>query len=125
MSLSLLGGLALLTLGQTLHIVLADHAHRYCTEHNRIEDVTIPMGQVAGRESAGTPTFQLPDTGLHAPCAVLNADISRKPMLVGAEGAGLHPAPVATRMYALSTPLRAALDLIFLAPKNSPPPFCA
>jgi hypothetical protein len=110
----------LLPLGQTLHIALADHAHRYCAKHHRIEDVPDSAGPLDG-DTVGKPSFRPPDTSAHAACAVLNADVWRKPILIAGQRVVSHATLAAPSSRLQLAPPRESSHLILLAPKNSPP----
>ncbi len=122
LSACLLATFGLLPLGETLHVVFADHAHRYCAEHDRIEDVPAASpGRQADSEPAASPRLRPAEANAHTACAVLSGHLSRRLLLVSAQSTGSHPAPAAAEVQP-ATPLpRASSGLILLAPKNSPP----
>jgi len=116
----LAANLALLPIGQALHVVLAAHDHRYCPVHRRIEDVPRTPAREApvprnepGLEEAPRPTE-------HVPCAVLNAASPSIPRLRPP-----HTPPAVPHGAAVTSPLGPPpphpARLILLAPKTSPP----
>ena len=109
----------LVPLQETMHVLLAPHAHRHCPEHHRIEDINPPASPSLASQDG--PTYRGDDTQAneHVPCPILNA-------LAGATGdtprpPGCQPQILARNASAAFPPSRVHTRIILFAPKNSPP----
>jgi hypothetical protein len=116
---------------QLLHVRFADHDHRYCPEHQQVEDVSLQ--RAAGTDVVGTVrgvfhrAYSLLQTQApaapqgHVACVFLNALSSRNALAPG----GLQPAETirepATLASAISERICASRTLLLVAPKQSPP----
>jgi hypothetical protein len=119
--------LALFPALQAAHLAFADHGHRYCPEHLRIEDVRLDgatarrggpaTDRVAGLRLRAAPG---PRSGACPPDALLNFSLSRLP----AVAADLPDAsePVCTHLAAPRFQSDGASQSpLVVAPKTSPP----
>ena len=133
LSLHLASWLALHPLLQVAHLTLADHAHRYCAEHGRVEDVphrhALLVQTPHDAQAAGSARWwghgaraQQPS---HLACAILGQGSSRDPARPADSGTPLQrpdgPSDLASRGPSTFT----CSSLILTAPKTSPPGFVA
>jgi len=119
---------------QILHLVFADHSHRYCRVHYQIEDV-YPADDlnsiVIGTEDPANETVQPPGAASrdrnqsHHGCDILNLCFESKS--VSALRANGVRQPDATRVASsdLAADFVGSCPLVLLSPKHSPPQaFC-
>ncbi len=132
LTLLLLPGLALAPVLPALHLTLASHAHRFCIEHQRFEDVVVdPQAEapaIAARDEDAEPapdaqgqiSTQLPDATRYVVCAIAN-------LTAGSTLLTRAPAPGRDGITtALTAPATAELTfgpgwVLAQAPKQSPP----
>jgi len=120
-------GIALLPIAPTLHSLTSGHAHRYCLEHQVIEEA--PTGGLSSRDLAGqspngagalTQPAKAP-WAQHIPCAAANATsnlLSATP--VRSSPTLLAPLPCAAPSSDVS--IFDVIATLAQAPKHSPPP---
>jgi hypothetical protein len=119
--------LGLAPLLQGLHVVTASHGHRFCADHQRVEDVPRAPRLATYARAAGTDGAALRIDGVDTPseqhlaCAVLNSASGRDPACL-AQSSG--PGDAATlRVPCLGAPRTAPVrsPLLAAARKHSPP----
>ena len=119
--------LGLIPLFQVAHFVFADHDHRFCEHHHRIEDIPrrepsqrwtldkIVEGQNAwstrGREAML----------LHAPCAILNHTPLRESLLIAGGPCAIVRSDQNRVLITSTQEIVRARPLLLTAPKTSPP----
>jgi hypothetical protein len=136
LSVYLVAWLGLAPLAQVSHLLFADHGHRFCPEHHRIEDT--PRGsaldQVAVHAvrldhatdgSALSSRHDEPLSG-HAACAFLNQSNTRHPLLHAEADPGVAlPGPALKTLTWQPHARPAPRSALSCAPKTSPPPLLA
>ncbi|MDD5307653.1 MAG: hypothetical protein PHU25_10075 [Deltaproteobacteria bacterium] len=117
---------------QLLHVRSADHGHRYCPEHQQVEDVIAagagdaiargtPRGVFRGERALVQDEATTPRQG-HVACTFLNASSSRNLLSPGgSQCAAIFKEPPAPAS-AVSKAIAASCPLLLIAPKHSPPP---
>jgi hypothetical protein len=99
----------------------ADHGHRYCPIHNQIEDVFDVLETAAEIPPYDAVTENASSTGKHIPCSVLNADTVGESLIARSEHCRqrFEDGFCAKKRGAICPP--SWVDVILVAPKNSPP----
>jgi hypothetical protein len=115
---------------QAAHLALADHDHRFCDEHHRIEDVprgssraapTPPSTDAAPRLN-GAPAAR---PSANPPDLLLSFNLGREPLLPSGQPAALRLAAPAPTVPPSRAGAVRARSLLLVAPKTSPPPVTA
>ena len=115
---------------QAAHLVTSDHAHRFCEEHHRFEDVArgqgiheTMAGALSGRRPAASSLAAAPSAPRqpHVACAILNHCTSLDPLLPF--GRASASAELDQHIVRQSRRQESFLScpLLLTAPKTSPP----
>jgi hypothetical protein len=115
---------------ELLHVRIADHGHRYCAEHQQVEEDSLQgaradvrgtagdlsRGDLPGVQAGARSTLQS-----HLACTFMNALSSRNPLSTA--GHRCAPANHAAAVPAIVLPERIAASFatLLVAPKQSPP----
>jgi hypothetical protein len=114
--------LALFPVFQSAHLAFADHDHRFCHEHLRMEDVARTPDAETRAELAAEITSLLAARPDARPAdLLLNFSLGRDPVLLPARPAVARHADLALLSVPAQVQSFAAQAILQLAPKTSPP----
>jgi hypothetical protein len=119
--------LSLFPVFQAAHLAFADHAHCFCHEHLRIEDVPrrelwrSQAEQWLGPDSRRRSVLASRPQTNNPPDSLLNFSLSRDPVLLAAGPVAVQLADVIPTSGPAQLEGSAPQPLLLLAPKTSPP----
>lgn len=109
------------------HLSTSDHVHRYCAEHDQVEEIEVETAAWAAGDEGGALPAALPAGPLtegnsaHLACPILNQAVSRTLPLEQGAVTFVEPLLVSARRGNWRCPLFLACPLLRAAPKTSPP----